>query len=182
VAATQLDGSAGRPAWYGSAMLSRATRLAASSVTVLALVRCAANDAPPNDGAAGAAGASSTECSGDFDEYAPGMSKAANPGSLTLSLEDANPAPPGFGSNEWTLRVLDAEGEPVAGAVVHATPYMPAHTHGTAEVVVEDQGDGVYRLSPVVLNMPGVWEVAIDVQPPEGTLSEALFAFCVPES
>jgi hypothetical protein len=110
------------------------------------------------------------------------MSKTANPGGLTLSLEDANPAPPGFGSNVWTLRVLDADGEPMAGAVVHATPYMPAHTHGSAEVVVEDQGNGEYRLSPVVLNMPGVWEVAIDVLPPAGAQSEALFAFCVPES
>ena len=71
--------------------------------------------------------------------------------------------------------------ELIADAVVHATPYMPAHTHGSAEVVVEEQGNGEYRLEPVVLNMPGVWEIAIDVTPPGGESSEALFTFCVPE-
>lgn len=146
------------------------------------LAACSDDGAGPSDASnAGSAGAGAESCSGDFDEYAPGMSKAADPGELTLRLEDANPAPPGFGTNVWTLLVLDENDAPVTGASVQATPYMPAHTHGSAEVVVEERGEGEYRLEPVVLNMPGVWEVAIDVTPVDGERSEALFRFCVPE-
>lgn len=163
-------------------METRAALLAALLAAGAALVACSDDGGAPSDPSnAGSAGAASASCSGEFDEYAPGMSKPASPGSLTLRLEDANPAPPGFGTNVWTLLVLDENEDPVTGALVHATPYMPAHTHGSAEVVVEEQGDGEYHLEPVVLNMPGVWEIAIDVTPPGGESSEALFTFCVPE-
>lgn len=147
----------------------------------MVIAACSDDRAEPGDpSSAGSAGAGA-ECSGEFDEYMPGMSKQASPGALTLRLADANPAPPGFGTNAWTLLVLDENDEPVTGATVHATPYMPAHTHGSAEVVVEERGDGEYRLEPVVLNMPGLWEVAIEVTPADGEPSEALFSFCVPE-
>ncbi len=162
-------------------MKSQAAHWAALFAVGVAFVACSDGAEPSDPSNAGSAGASSASCSGEFDEYAPGMSKSARPGSLTLRLEDANPAPPGFGSNVWTLLVLDENDEPVTHALVQATPYMPAHTHGSAEVVVEEQGEGEYRLEPVVLNMPGVWEIAIDVTPPDGEVSEALFTFCVPE-
>ena len=65
---------------------------------------CSDSAEPGDPSSAGSAGSAAT-CSGEFDEYAPGMSKEASPGALTLRLADANPAPPGFGTNAWILLV-----------------------------------------------------------------------------
>jgi hypothetical protein len=58
---------------------------------------------------------------------------------------------------------------------------MPKHQHGSAEVVVEEQGDGKYQLSPIELIMPGVWEVPLRVTPVDGAASETTFRFCIAE-
>lgn len=122
------------------------------------------------------------ECSGQFDAFETGLTKQAEPQPISIELAAAEPAPPTVRSdNAWQLRVTDEDGAAVTGAEVFATPYMPEHQHGSAEVIVRELGAGEYELSPIVLIMPGVWEIPITVTPPGGETSEATFRFCIAE-
>ena len=122
------------------------------------------------------------ECSGEFDVFEAGMTRQAQPGDVSVQLEDSEPAPPVVRKdNVWWLRLSDAEGAAILGAELHVTPYMPAHLHGSAEVVIEELGDGEYKLSPIELIMPGVWEIPISVTPPDGETSQMTFRFCIAE-
>ncbi len=146
--------------------------------SALALVGCGnksdpASSATPDDG---------TECSGDFDTFEPGMTTEALPGNLKIELSRADPSPPVVRSdNVWWLKLSDADGNRLAGAELVASPYMPKHQHGSAEVVVQEQGEGGYQLSPIELIMPGVWEIPLSVTPAGGVASEALFRLCIAE-
>lgn len=134
----------------------------------------------PIDGSGGSDGGS--ECSGDFDVYEAGMSRQAEPGAITVELVQSEPAPPVVRTdNTWWLRLLDSEGEPLLGAQLLVTPFMPHHQHGSAEVVIEELGDGGYKLSPIDLFMPGVWEIPVSITPPDGETSEMRFRFCIAE-
>lgn len=143
---------------------------------VLALAGCGNEAEPaakPDEG---------EECTGDFDLFEPGMTQLAEPGEITVELTNAEPSPPVVRrDNVWWLKLTDAEGTPISGATLLASPYMPKHQHGAAEVVVEDLGEGEYRLSPIELIMPGVWEILLSVTPAEGEASETSFRFCIAE-
>jgi len=122
------------------------------------------------------------ECTGDFDTFEPGMTQLAEPGAITVELTGAEPSPPVVRSdNVWRLKLSDANGNAISGAELQASPYMPKHQHGSAEVVVEDLGEGEYRLSPIELIMPGVWEIPLSVTPADGETSETTFRFCIAE-
>lgn len=109
------------------------------------------------------------------------MTKLAEPGQVMVELSDADPSPPVVRrDNIWWLKLTDAEGSPLTGAQVVASPYMPKHQHGSAEVLVEEQAEGQYQLSPIELIMPGVWEVPVTITA-AGEESEALFRFCIAE-
>jgi MYXO-CTERM domain-containing protein len=150
-------------------------------VACLALGGCSGKG-DPNPSAAPAPTSMATDCSGDFDTFEPGMTKLAKPGQISVELAEATPSPPVVrDDNTWRLKLTDADGEPVVGATLVATPYMPQHQHGTAEVVIEEQGDGAYVLSPIELIMPGVWEIPLSVTTADGALSETTFRFCIAE-
>jgi hypothetical protein len=122
------------------------------------------------------------ECSGEFDLFAVGLTKQAAPQRLSVEIAAAEPAPPTVRSdNAWRLRVTDEDGAAVTGAELFATPYMPEHQHGSAEVIVSELAAGEYELAPIELIMPGVWEIPITVTPPAGVTSEAIFRFCIAE-
>lgn len=151
--------------------------LVRSALMGLALLSCGSHDAEheahPGD---------ASECVGDFDTYEAGMSREAEPGEITVELLESQPAPPAVRKdNVWRLRLSDREGLPVLGAELLVTPYMPKHQHGSAEVVVEELGEGEYRLSPLELIMPGVWEIPLSITPPDGETSEMIFRFCIAE-
>jgi MYXO-CTERM domain-containing protein len=162
----------------GLALLWR-RRGAALLLSALALAGCghgAANDTPPPTPSA------DDECSGDFDAFEPGMTKLAKPDDITVELSDAEPSPPVVRrDNIWWLKLSDADGNAVVGAEVVASPYMPKHQHGSAEVVVQEQGEGQYQLSPIELIMPGVWEIPLFITTADGKGSETLFRFCIAE-
>ena len=149
-----------------------------SFLTLLLLLGGCA-DATPDGSDAPADG---SECTGDFDTYQAGMTRQAEPGPVTVELARSEPAPPVVRSdNVWWLRLSDEAGEPVLGAELLVTPYMPKHQHGSAEVVVEELGDGEYKLSPIELVMPGVWEIPVSITPADGDTSEVTFRFCIAE-
>jgi hypothetical protein len=141
---------------------------------LLGLLSCSEANEPEEPAAA--------ECRGEFEPFQTGLTKLAEPQQLRIEVAAAEPAPPAVRSdNAWRLRVTDEDGAAVTGAELFATPYMPEHQHGSAEVIVSELGGGEYELAPIELIMPGVWEVPITVTPPGGETSEATFRFCIAE-
>jgi hypothetical protein len=60
--------------------------------------------------------------------------------------------------------VVLADGAPVTGANLRITGYMPAHRHGLVQLpLVEEQGNGAYRVSGLLLHMRGDWELRFTV-------------------
>jgi hypothetical protein len=71
----------------------------------------------------------------------------------------------------WTVRVRDAHGDPVSGAVLEFEGRMPAHGHGlpTAPRVSGETAPGDYRVEGVKFSMPGEWQLRVNVTTPQGT-------------
>ncbi len=64
---------------------------------------------------------------------------------------------------ELEVRVY-ADNLPLPGAALSVSAWMPDHGHGMLRVpAVEDQGDGSYRVSGMLLHMRGFWQVFVDV-------------------
>jgi len=136
----------------------------------LALAACGADDASSDDGSRCAA-------DGRKDDYAPGLTKPA--GTLSVTVAAARPGPPTQGMNEITLAVTDGEGRAVADARVAVTPVMPDHGHASARApVVTPVGDGTYVVRELWLPMPGLWQLAIEVEA-AGLREKAAFQFCI---
>jgi hypothetical protein len=121
--------------------------------------------------------------SGLGETYVAGLEHAGQAGRLDFRLMSANPAPPGFNNNTWVIQVSSmaagVAGNPVDGATITVTPYMPVHQHGTAiRAKVQDMSGGMYQLSPVNLWMPGIWETTISAQV-GGVQDTTVYRFCI---
>jgi hypothetical protein len=113
--------------------------------------------------------------------YAPNLSRTSESGAYTAVLVDSSPGPPVKGTNDWTVRILDAGGDPVDGLTITGLPKMPDHTHPTTVLpVVTGRGGGTYDVSPVYLFMPGYWVVTLTLQPPMGAADTVTFPVCIP--
>jgi hypothetical protein len=119
--------------------------------------------------------------------YSPDMSQLGESKVFNFVLVDANPSPPDLANMTWTLKILDASGQPVKdatftspGAGVPAIKtWMPQHGHpSTAVPVPTNNGDGTYTISNVYLYMAGVWQVTFNVT--AGSMSDSgMFTFCM---
>jgi hypothetical protein len=153
--------------WRGGAFV-----LAVSSTTV----GCSAGAAPADSGMLSSCATETRAIA-----YAPNLSRASASGAFTAVLVESDPGPPIKGSNDWTVRILDANGAPVDGLVVTGLPRMPDHTHPTSVLpVVTAKGGGTYDVSPVYLFMPGYWVVTLTLQPAAGAADTVTFPFCIP--
>jgi len=171
-----------RLAGLARARRQRGQLLLVASLVVLGCGNKADGGSATPEGGAGATATESSECSGDFDAFDPGMTKTAMPGNIMVKLARAEPSPPIVRlDNVWWLELADADGNALSGAKLVASPYMPKHQHGSAEVVVVDHGEGEYQLSPIELIMPGVWEIPLSVTPAGDVVSKTTFRFCIAE-
>lgn len=102
----------------------------------------------------------------DVDVYADGLMKMGHNENFHVMLMGADPAPPDVGDNVWTIRVMDTDDNPVDGAKVTVTPFMPAHGHGTspADFTGTFTENGTYEVGPMDLFMPGKWETTVKVE------------------
>ena len=160
----------------------RSLRVVATVLLSVALMSTACSGDDDEGGDKGSSGAPpATGCAADDrkDVYTPGLSKEA--GTLSVRLIESNPGPPIKGTNTMTLEVLDAAGQPVEGATLTVTPWMPDHAHGSAvKPVVTATGGGKYTVEQIYLAMAGLWQIKVGVQTAGGgPLQEATFQFCL---
>ena len=121
------------------------------------------------------------------DTFTVGLEKMGVSGMVDYRLMSIDPAPePQRGDNTWIVQINamnnSVVGAPIDGATIVVTPFMPAHQHGTPiNAVVTPTGDpGTYKLEPVNLWMPGVWQTTITVTPNGGAADKAIYTFCLP--
>jgi hypothetical protein len=113
-------------------------------------------------------------------KYMPNLTRTSMSGMYTAVLVESQPGPPIKGSNNWTVRILDASGAPVDGLTVKGTPKMPDHSHPTSVLpVVTAKGGGIYEVAPVYLYMPGYWVVTLTLQPASGPADSVTFPVCI---
>lgn len=94
-------------------------------------------------------------------------------------------------TNTFTLKLLDASGQPVTDATVMLPtndqalgwpyakdPWMPLHQHGSSIIpTVTNNGDGTYAVSTYFF-MPGLWQIYLVAQTSSVTDS-AEYSFCL---
>jgi hypothetical protein len=116
------------------------------------------------------------------DEFVMGLTKTGGAGQLSFKLVSSDPAPPSRGDNTWILELstMAAPVMPVSGATMSVTPFMPDHEHGSGEdvIVTPMPAAGQYKLEPVNLWMPGLWEVTMQVNGAQ--TDRVVFKFCLP--
>jgi nitrogen fixation protein FixH len=125
--------------------------------------------------------AATSTCAGETRAltYQAGMQQSSTAKHFQVKLVSSTPGPPIKGNNDWLIAVTDEAGNPVDGATVTCTPFMPDHGHGTPiQVGVTPKSGGQYQLSPVNLFMSGLWQVTINVDA-NGTSDQVMFSFCV---
>lgn len=116
------------------------------------------------------------------DTFTMDMVKHGSNGMIDFTLHTAQPAPPAQGNNTWEVQ-LSSAGAPMAGATIAVKPYMPDHMHAAElKAAVTDEGDGMYKLTPVNLWMPGLWQTTLDVTPAGAAVKadSVVFSFCIP--
>jgi hypothetical protein len=117
------------------------------------------------------------------ESYRAGMEKTGKQGALVFRLLESQPGPPQKGDNTWTLSIQNSGAAPLPGATVTVTPFMPDHGHGSpirAEVseLAMPAGGGQYRVFPINLFMPGLWQITVAAQA-SGVSDSAVFALCI---
>lgn len=76
------------------------------------------------------------------------------------------------GSNSFAVRATDSLGHPAS--VVGVTARMPGHDHGSTPPRI-DCAEGLCRVSDLVLEMPGRWEITLQLSRP-GEADRALLS------
>lgn len=116
------------------------------------------------------------------DEIVAGMEKAGDRSVVTFRLVSASPSPPRRPDNTWVM-MLQSGGNPLLGATVTTTLFMPDHNHGTQiKPVISPTGmPGEYKFEPLNLWMPGLWEVTFEATPVGGSKDRAVFRVCIPD-
>lgn len=144
------------------------------------LIASAAACGGDDDGGGSSSAQTARGCAADDrkDVFAPGLTKTA--GDVSVKLMAAAPAPPQKGVNVLDLELVDAGGQPIDGASIAVTPWMPDHAHGSAVTpVVTPSSGGKYKVTDVYLAMAGLWQLRINVTRAGGAAQEATFQFCV---
>jgi hypothetical protein len=121
----------------------------------------------------------------NVDTFVVGLEHMGNAGLLDFKLMSADPAPPARDDNTWVVQINSMAsgvvGNPLSGATLVVTPYMPAHGHpaGKEVLITPMPAAGQYQLAPVNLWMPGVWETTIQATQ-ASTMDSTVYRFCIP--
>jgi hypothetical protein len=155
---------------------------------VCGLAACSSGGESPamNNNAVDGTDAASISCNSDprTEALAPNLThKGAN--GLSFVIVSADHVPLTMGNSTWTVKVLDAAGQPAAGAVLSfpkgshpSNPWMPDHGHGALPARSSTNADGTFTVTPLDFFMSGVWSTLIQAKVGDVTDSTT-FTFCV---
>ncbi len=163
-----------------SPLATFAAKLSPVVFVVLGLSACASKD-PATTPAAVDAGPGNITCSTDprAMTYTANMAQMGSSGMYKFVLAQSDPAPPAKGTNTWTLKLTDAAGANVSGAMIDVLPFMPDHAHGTSvDASVTPNADGTYTVTPLYLFMPGIWTITFTAHVGAVT-DKSVFSFCI---
>lgn len=146
-----------------------------SGALLFCLSACGGDSAPTSPSSEDAG----TACNAPGDPFSLGLSKTS-PGGLKVAIDDANPAPPGIGKNQWKLHITDAAGKAVQGVMVSLSLYMPPpHDHSQPGTDGAELPDGSYAVDNLNLTMPGLFNITVKIASPTMASEEVRFQFCV---
>jgi hypothetical protein len=139
------------------------------------------------DGGIDRGGDASIGCVGDprGEKFALNMTHKGDSGMLSFVIAGANFTPPAApDNNSWTIKVLDASGQPVKNATLTfpknghpSDPWMPDHPHGAPLAQYMNNMDGTYTVAPLYFFMGGIWSTYIVAQ--VGSVTDTTtFTFC----
>jgi hypothetical protein len=130
---------------------------------------------------------SSIGCAGDprGEKFALNMTHKGDSGMLSFVIAGSNFTPPAVDDNSWTIKVLDASGQPVKNATLTfpnnghpSDPWMPDHSHGAHPAAAVNNHDGTYAVDPLYFSMAGIWSTYIEAT--SGSVTDSTtFTFCV---
>ena len=138
----------------------------------------------PDGSEAGAAADVQVSCAMDprVSAVATGLVAMGRTG-VSVTLDSGEPEFPAIGDNTWSVTVLGADGEPLAGAALAPSAKMPDHGHMSPTTpmatVTDDQGRAT--VSGLNLFMAGVWriELAVTAAGETAPSDSVSFSFCV---
>jgi hypothetical protein len=120
------------------------------------------------------------DCAGRGQSFGAPLRGESETGAFSLEVEQAEPALMQVTDNEWTLNLRRADGAEVSGAALQIRPWMVEHNHASLKAcVVDELGGGRYSAAPIHLQMPGLWEVRVEIAAPDAQPDRVLFEFCV---
>jgi hypothetical protein len=112
------------------------------------------------------------------EPYTAGITKKGT-NDVSVTIVSSDPAPPALYANDWVLEIKDPSGQPLSGATVQVSPFMPDHNHGTyPPAEVTELGDGRYDANPVYFTMPAYWEITVKVTT-DALMDTVKFKLCI---
>jgi hypothetical protein len=163
---------------------------AMSLTAILALTAASGCSSSSNPATSSADSGPSSACASDpsFKAFAAGISVAGTHG-YSFQLIEANPPTPtqsGANGNSWTIKVTNtADGGTVDGFTLKAKCAMKmpggasSHDCSGGPPPVTPMGGGLYKVSPILFNMPGHWDVQFSVLNGTVVIDSAAIGTCI---
>ena len=126
-------------------------------------------------------GGSGTQASCGAGPLHLGDTATSDDGTFTVELVEADPMPSEKFENDWTVRILTADGEPFTSMEsLEVTPWMPDHAHdGQVPPELGEMDDtGTLQVDRINLWMAGLWDVYFDVTH-DGVQERATLSLCI---
>lgn len=138
-------------------------------VLVVSAAACGSDESGPRSDLGDSDEALDESCPSDtppFNFGPTGLSAVNESSGVKVFLEEASSKPPFYGTNDWTIAITDVSGKPMPEATLTwACAFMVHHGHGSNPKLVENLGDGRFRLLKQNLAMSGQWEIRLWVDP-----------------
>jgi len=164
--------------------------LAMAGAALGGLGGCSSNSetAGSNSADVGTTSDGSIGCTSDprGEDFMLNLTHKGDNGMLSFVIVGANDIPPAVDNNTWTVKILDASGQPVNDAVLSfpdnghpADPWMPDHSHGALPAKAVNNKDGTYTIAPLYFFMGGIWSTFIQATVGSVPVDSTTFTFCV---
>lgn len=105
------------------------------------------------------------------------LDRVSDHGVYRVRIQSTRTPIPLWRVHQWTVRLTDADGQPVNGAVVAVDGGMPDHRHGlpTAPRAAATPVAGHYVIEGLKFSMPGWWVLKLAVKGPDGRSDTVTF-------